>query len=274
MMHDTDIQKHELYLKSHKHEYVGVLYLIQQGYNILDININTVYTKSGINDKNIGKPDITTKNDKKNWEVKIITRARYGFDKIVFTPEQIIRIPNDTEVLIFFKGDPNPRNIIKFGDIVSGINKSYKYVVQMELDIDTALPIINQISEKKNEKKNLINLFLSRCINLKHLKADTIDRQFLDIKITGNSFRYPNHTYGYLPVSKLCQNEDEEYFLVLNDVATTLIRDQINKNKITDLIGITLRFDWHFRRDDEYEWSQYRSRYNDVYCKIIDHILK
>lgn len=145
--------------KYNKHESLGFNYLLSLGYDINDIVINRVYSRGSINRSNIGKADLTTINDNKNWEVKKIVYM-FGKSKIIFTKEQIQKMNKDTTILIFDNGkkeskkEPELVDIIKFGDIfLQSDNKKYEYVVQMELDLQLAIIAIDSIKELEDDKK-------------------------------------------------------------------------------------------------------------------------
>lgn len=112
------------------HENLGVNYLLKLGYKDDDIIIN-VYPGSGKS----GMPDLTTKNDNINWEVKLAVGQI-----VTFTFQQLVNMQDDDIVLIFSSYNKSePVDVIKFGDILDGkYDYKYKFVVETVLDISSA----------------------------------------------------------------------------------------------------------------------------------------
>lgn len=112
------------------HENLGINYLLKLGYK--EENIRSNYWSG---DGESGKPDLTTIDDNKNWEIKV-TRGNI----VIFTSGQLIYMANDDNVLIFseFKKD-EPIDIVTFGDILDGkYDDKYKFIFDFNLDISWA----------------------------------------------------------------------------------------------------------------------------------------
>lgn len=112
------------------HENLGINYLLKLGYKGENIRSN-YWPGSGES----GKPDLTTIDDNKNWEIKV-TRG----STVMFTSDQLVHMANDDNILIFseFKKD-EPIDIATFGDILDGkYDNRYKFIFNFNLDISWA----------------------------------------------------------------------------------------------------------------------------------------
>lgn len=112
------------------HFKIGIDYLIKIGYRRQDIKVNNW----GDIRERLGKPDITTINDGKNWEVKEVnTRSKI----IYFTEAQKEKMNREDIILIFSKDNRDfPVDIIIFGDILDRkYDNRYKFKVQYIRDL-------------------------------------------------------------------------------------------------------------------------------------------
>ena len=122
----------------YNHANLGISYLLKLGYKNDNIIIN-VWPGSGKS----GMPDLTTKNDNINWEIKLAVGQT-----ITFTFQQFANMKEGDIVLIFssyHKSDPV--DVIKFGDILDGkYDHKYKFVVNLVLDISSATIVIEYLT--------------------------------------------------------------------------------------------------------------------------------
>lgn len=146
----------------HKHEMMGVNYLLKNGYNIEDIKINS----GGIALTPSGTPDIST-TDGQQFEVK-----RVISEVLEFTAAQV-HMNDDTNILVF-NNDRRFVDNIKFGKILRDETK-YKARFKINMDVHTALSYTN-----KCDYTNALTRF-----GLNHKRSRTFDYlNFLNVEVS------------------------------------------------------------------------------------------
>lgn len=156
----------------HKHEMLGINYLISKGYKSEDIRIN-----SGIGTPT-GTPDLTTLNDNREWEVKRITAGLV----IEFTSAQLCMDP-DTNILIF-EHNGDFIESIKFDKILKDATQ-YRSRFSFNLGLDDALSTQGHLGIDKCDYINILRRF-----GMFHRTTRTFEDNFSSLNIAVSTDTY------------------------------------------------------------------------------------